>query len=87
MIEAGVHATGICSFELGVKVDLIVCWISETVKALAGVHEAGIYFDDERIFAGQVIEEERLSIELICVDCLSVEFGFDQFLGDNVNKG
>ena len=87
LIKAGIHATGICCFELGIEVDLIVCRVGKAVKSLTGVHEAGIYFDDESIFAGQVIEEERLSIELICVDCLSVEFGFDQFLGDNVNKG
>ena len=37
LIEAGIHATSIAGFELGVEIDLVVGRINETVQAFTRV--------------------------------------------------
>ena len=37
LVKAGIHATRIAGFELGVEIDLVIGWVYETVQTFSGV--------------------------------------------------
>ena len=73
--------------ELGIEVDLVIGWVNEAVKPFARVHVESVYFDDESVLRGQVVEKERFPVELARIDCHSIELGLDELFRDCVNKG
>ena len=87
LFEGREDAAGVWHFELGVKVDLAIDWVDETVEAFTGRGVTEIRVDLQHVLR---LQARKLNAEFVCVggrvELLTVEVDGVDALGDRIDK-
>ena len=87
LLEGGIHAPGICGFELGVQVDLAI-GVDEAVQPLSGAGKAAYGVNDDRVTAlREILQRQPIAVELIRGKRAAIKGGGTDLVRDHVQVG